>query len=415
MNLRSKSRIMCAAARPCGRLRASGGRPIVRAMNFDLSPEQEMLRRTVREFAEREIAPRMLELDEREEFSCELTSAMGQLGLFGMTVSPDYGGHGLDYLSYIIAVEEIARVNGSQAATVAAENSLGIGPLYYYGTEAQKRRYLPRLCAGTALWGFGLTEPTAGSDAGGSKTTARLDGDDWVINGSKIFITNAGTPMTIGSTVQCVTGTRPDGTKELSCIIVEQDTPGFTTRSMHRKMVWRASNTAELYFDNVRVPRENLVGERGSGLRQMLETLDSGRLSIAAMGLGGAQGAFDAALAYARERVQFGKPISTFQANAFKLADMATEIETTRNLLYKACWLRDQGRDFRKEAAMAKLWSSEVMRRVTHAAVQIFGGYGLMEEYPVARLYRDQRLLEIGEGTSEVQRLVISRLLGCYD
>ena len=391
------------------------GIPYRPRVNFDLTPEQEMLRRTVREFAEREIAPRMLELDEREEFSCELTRAMGELGLFGMTVSPEYGGQGLDYLSYIIAVEEIARVNGSQAATVAAENSLGIGPLYYYGSEEQKRRYLPDLCAGRTLWGFGLTEPSAGSDAGGSKTTAKLEGDRWVINGSKTFITNSGTPMTAGSTVQCVTGTRPDGSKEYSCIIVEQDTPGFTTKTMHRKLVWRASNTAELFFDNVSVPRDQLLGKRGEGFKQMLETLDSGRLSIAAMGLGGAQGAFDAALDYARERRQFGKPISQFQANAFKLADMATEIETTRNLLYKACWLRDQGRPFRKEAAMAKLWASEVMRRVSHSAVQLFGGYGLMEEYPVARFYRDQRLLEIGEGTSEVQRLVISRMLGCYD
>jgi alkylation response protein AidB-like acyl-CoA dehydrogenase len=385
------------------------------AVNFDLSSEQDVLRRTVREFAEQEIAPRAAELDRREEFSCELTRAMGALGLFGMTVSPEYGGHGLDYLSYIIAVEEIARVDGSQAATVAAENSLGIGPIYYFGTEEQKRRYLPPLCAGTHLWGFGLTEASAGSDAGGTKTTARLEGDQWVMNGSKIFITNAGSPMTMGSTVQCVTGTGANGEKEYSCIIVEQDTPGFTTRAMHNKLVWRSSNTAELYFDNVQVPRENLLGERGAGFRQMLETLDSGRLSIAAMGLGGAQGAFEAALAYAKERTQFGKPIATFQANAFKLADMATEIEMTRNLLYKACWLRDQKRAFRKEAAMAKLWASEVMRRVTHAAVQIFGGYGLMEEYPVARFYRDQRLLEIGEGTSEVQRLVISRLLGCYD
>ena len=360
-------------------------------------------------------APRVLELDEKEEFSCDLTLAMGELGLFGMIVSPEYGGQGLDYLSYIIAVEEIARVNGSQAATVTAANSLGIGPLYYYGSEAQKRRYLPDLCAGKHLWGFGLTEPGAGSDAGGTRTTARLEGDRWIINGSKIFITNAATPMTAGSTVQCVTGTRPDGTKEHSCIIVEQGTPGLTARSMHRKLVWRASNTAEIFFDNVSVPRENLVGERGAGFHQMLATLDSGRLSIAAMGLGGAQGAFEAALAYARQRQQFGKPIGQFQANAFKLADMATEIETTRNLVYKACWMRDQGRPFRKEAAMAKLWASEVMRRVTHAAVQIFGGYGLMEEYPVARFYRDQRLLEIGEGTSEVQRLVISRLLGCYD
>jgi alkylation response protein AidB-like acyl-CoA dehydrogenase len=412
-NRQTKSSSIEGSTRSCLRVRA--GLTYGARVNFDLSPEQEMLRRTVREFAEREIAPRMLELDEREEFSCELTAAMGDIGLFGMTVSPDYGGHGLDYLSYIIAVEEIARVNGSQAATVAAENSLGIGPLYYYGSEEQKRRYLPDLCSGKRLWGFGLTEPSAGSDAGGTKTNARLEGDRWIINGSKIFITNAATPMTAGSTVQCVTGTRADGSKEYSCIIVEQDTPGFTVTSMHRKLVWRASNTAELYFDNVSVPRGNLLGERGSGFRQMLETLDSGRLSIAAMGLGGAQGAYEAALAYARARVQFGKPISTFQANAFKLADMATEIETTRNLLYKACWLRDQGRAFRKEAAMAKLWSSEVMRRVTHAAVQIFGGYGLMEEYPAARFYRDQRLLEIGEGTSEVQRLVISRLLGCYD
>ncbi len=303
------------------------------AVNFDLTSEQELLRRTVREFAEHEIAPQAAELDRNEEFSCELTRAMGELGLFGMTVAPEYGGHGLDYLSYIIAVEEIARVDGSHAATVAAENSLGIGPIYYFGSEEQKRRYLPDLCRGTHLWGFGLTEPSAGSDAGGTKTTARLEGDSWVINGSKIFITNAATSITAGSTVQCVTGTLPDGGKEYSCIIVEQESPGFTTRSMHGKMVWRASNTAELYFDNVTVPRENLLGERGAGFKQMLETLDSGRLSIAAMGLGGAQGAYEAALAYAKERQQFGKPISHFQANAFKLADMATEIEATRNLL----------------------------------------------------------------------------------
>jgi len=384
-------------------------------VDFDLTSEQELLRRTVREFAEGEIAPRAAELNAKEEFSCELTRAMGELGLFGVTVSPEYGGQGLDYLSYIIAVEELARVDGSHAATVAAENSLGIGPLYYYGTEAQKRRYLPDLCSGKALWGFGLTEPSAGSDAGGTKTTARLDGDQWIVNGGKTFITNGGSPMTLGATVQCVTDTGPDGKKEYSCILVEHGTPGFTTRTMHGKLVWRASNTAELFFDDVSVSRENTLGDRGSGFHLMLETLDSGRLSIAAMGVGGAQGAYEAALAYARERQQFGTPIGQFQANAFKLADMATEIELVRNLLYKACWLRDQGRPFRKEAAMAKLWSSEVMHRVTHAAVQLHGGYGLMEEYPVARFYRDQRLLEIGEGTSEVQRLVISRLIGCYD
>ena len=384
-------------------------------MDFDLTSEQELLRRTVREFAEGEIAPRAAELNAKEEFSCEITRAMGDLGLFGITVSSDYGGQGLDYLSYIIAVEELARVDGSHAATVAAENSLGIGPLYYYGSEAQKRRYLPDLCAGKALWGFGLTEPSAGSDAGGTKTTARLDGDRWIVNGGKTFITNGGSPMTLGATVQCVTDTGPDGKKEYSCILVDHGTPGFTTRTMHGKLVWRASNTAELFFDDVSVSRDNLLGDRGSGFHMMLETLDSGRLSIAAMGVGGAQGAYEAALAYARERQQFGTPIGQFQANAFKLADMATEIELVRNLLYKACWLRDQGRPFRKEAAMAKLWSSEVMHRVTHAAVQLHGGYGLMEEYPVARFYRDQRLLEIGEGTSEVQRLVISRLIGCYD
>ncbi len=384
-------------------------------MDFDLTSEQELLRRTVREFAEGEIAPRAAELNAKEEFSCEITRAMGDLGLFGITVSSEYGGQGLDYLSYIIAVEELARVDGSHAATVAAENSLGIGPLYYFGSEVQKRRYLPDLCSGKGLWGFGLTEPSAGSDAGGTKTTARLDGDRWIVNGGKTFITNGGSPMTLGATVQCVTDTGPDGKKEYSCILVEHGTPGFTTRTMQGKLVWRASNTAELFFDDVSVSRDNILGDRGSGFHLMLETLDSGRLSIAAMGVGGAQGAYEAALSYARERQQFGTPIGQFQANAFKLADMATEIELVRNLLYKACWLRDQGRPFRKEAAMAKLWSSEVMHRVTHAAVQLHGGYGLMEEYPVARFYRDQRLLEIGEGTSEVQRLVISRLIGCYD
>ena len=386
-------------------------------VNFDLSPEQEMLRRTVREFAEREIAPRMLELDEREEFSCELTPAMGELGLFGMTVSPEYGGHGLDYLSYIIAVEEIARVNGSQAATVAAENSLGIGPLYYYGSEEQKRRYLPDLCAGKKLWGFGLTEPSAGSDAGGSKTTARLEGDRWIINGSKIFITNAGSPMTAGSTVQCVTGTRPDGSKEVQLHHRRAGHPGFTDRDRcTAKLVWRASNTAELYFDNVSVPRDNLLGTRGQGFHQMLETLDSGRLSIAAMGLGGAQGAFEAALAYARERQQFGKPISQFQANAFKLADMATEIETTRNLLYKACWLRDQGRRLPQGSR-----DGEALGLGGDAAGDARRGADLRRATGSWRSIRSRASIAISacsrsaKAPPEVQRLVISRLLGCYD
>jgi short-chain 2-methylacyl-CoA dehydrogenase len=382
-------------------------------LDFDLSKEQEMIRKEVRKFARKEIAPIAAELDEKEEFSAELTRKMGEIGLFGMFVDDEYEGQGMDYLSYIIAVEEIARVDGSQAATIAAGNSLGIGPLNYFGSEEQKKKYLPKLCQGEALWGFGLTEPTAGSDAGGSKTTAVRDGDEWVINGSKIFITNAACEMTLGVTVQTITGTRANGKPEYTCFIVESGTPGFKAVPMHKKMMWRASNTAELYFDNVRVPKENMLGNRGDGFRQMLQTLDGGRLSIGAMGLGGAQGAYDTALKYAREREQFGQPISKFQAVAFKLADCAMEIECGRNLLYKACWLRNQHRPFEKEAAMGKLYCSELMGRVANHAVQIHGGYGLMKEYDVERFYRDQKLLDIGEGTSEVQRLVISRYIGC--
>ena len=382
-------------------------------MDFDLTREQEMIRREVRAFAEKEIAPVAAELDDQERFSAELTRKMGEIGLFGMIVSEDYDGQGLDYLSYIIAVEEVARVDGSQAATIAAGNSLGIGPLYYFGTEAQKRKYLPPLCRGEALWGFGLTEPTAGSDAGGSKTTAVKDGNDWVINGSKIFITNSACDMTLGVTVQAVTGTRPSGKPEYTCFLVESGTPGFKTVAMKGKLMWRASNTGELYFDDVRVPEENILGRPGDGFHQMLQTLDGGRLSIGAMGLGGAVGAYEMALKYARSREQFGQPISKFQAVAFKLADSAMEIECGRNLLYKACWLRDRHRPFAKEAAMAKLYCSELMGRVANHAVQIHGGYGLMKDYHVERFYRDQKLLDIGEGTSEVQRIVISRHIGC--
>ncbi len=382
-------------------------------MDFDLTREQEMIRREVRAFAEKEIAPVAAELDDQERFSAELTRKMGEIGLFGMIVSEDYDGQGLDYLSYIIAVEEVARVDGSQAATIAAGNSLGIGPLYYFGTEAQKRKYLPPLCRGQALWGFGLTEPTAGSDAGGSKTTAVKDGNDWVINGSKIFITNSACDMTLGVTVQAVTGTRPSGKPEYTCFLVESGTPGFKTVAMKGKLMWRASNTGELYFDDVRVPEENILGRPGDGFHQMLQTLDGGRLSIGAMGLGGAVGAYEMALKYARSREQFGQPISKFQAVAFKLADSAMEIECGRNLLYKACWLRDRHRPFAKEAAMAKLYCSELMGRVANHAVQIHGGYGLMKDYHVERFYRDQKLLDIGEGTSEVQRIVISRHIGC--
>lgn len=384
-------------------------------MDFNLTEEQELLRKAVRDFAEGEIKPKVFELDSQEKFSSEITQKMGQMGFLGATCSHKYGGQGLCTLSYIIIIEELSRLDASQAATVAAHNSLGVGPIEKFGSEEQRQKFLPDLCAGKKLWSFGLTEPDAGSDAANSKTNAVLKGGFWIINGSKIFITNGATQMTGGCTVQAVTGPGSGGKKEISCILVEQNTLGFTAREMHHKMVWRSSNTAELFFDNVKVPEKNLLGKKGDGFKQMLATLDSGRLSIAAMGLGGAQGAFEAALKYAKERKAFGKPLSSFQANAFKLADCATEIEAARNLLYKACWMKDEGKDFKTLAAQAKLFCSEIMHRVVNHAVQLHGGYGLMEEYPVARFYRDQKLLEIGEGTSEVQRIVISRALGCHE
>jgi short/branched chain acyl-CoA dehydrogenase len=381
------------------------------ALSYDLTEEQNIIRQSIRDFAEQEIRPIARELDAREEFSCELTQKMGEMGLFGVFVSEQYGGSGLDYVSYIIAVEEIARIDGSQAATVAAGNSLGIGPIYYFGSEDQKRRWLPDLCTGKTLAGFGLTEPLAGSDAGASRTRAELDDDEWVINGSKIFITNAANPMTSVIVVQAVTGKRTNGTNEISCFLVPAETPGLTRRVMHGKMMWRASNTAELYFDDVRIPAHAILGNRGDGFRQMLQTLDGGRLSIGAMGLGGAQGAFELALKYSNEREQFGKLLFNFQATQFKLADMAMEIEAARLMLYKACWLKDNHRPYGKLAAMGKLYCSEVMGRVVDEAVQIHGGYGLMQEYDVERFFRDQKLLTIGEGTSEVQRIVIARHL----
>lgn len=380
-------------------------------MDIFCSSEHDLIRETVRDFAEKEIKPLARELDEKAEFSVELTQKMGEIGLFGMVVDPEYGGHGFDTLSYIIAVEELARVDSSQAATVAAHNSLGIGPIYAFGSEEQKKKYLPGLCTGQQLWGFGLTEPNAGSDSRGTKTKAKLENGQWVINGSKIFITNASTGITRGSTVQVVTGENGDH-KEFSAIIVDQNTPGFKAVTMHDKMMWRASNTAELYFDDCRVPEENLLGCLGQGSKIMLHTLDSGRLSIAAMGLGLAQGAFEMTREYALDRKQFGQPISRFQAISFKLADMATKIELARNLLYKACWLKDNHKPFAKEAAMAKLYCSEMSNEVVDEAVQIHGGYGLMKDFAIERFYRDQRLLQIGEGTSEIQRVVISRHLG---
>lgn len=383
-------------------------------INFDLTPDQIELRQAVRRFAETEIKPVIIELDEKEEFSVELTQKMAGMGCLGAFVPMEpYGGSGLDYISYIIVVEELARVDGSQAATIAAANSLGVGPIYYFGSEAQKKEWLPQLCGPDAgLAAFGLTEPNAGSDAGGSKTNATRTENGWTINGSKIFITNASTSMTKVLIVQAVTG-EENGKKQYSCFLVPPGTEGLATKTIHGKMMWRSSNTSELYFDNLQVPLDAELGEPGSGFRQMLSTLDRGRLSIAAMGLGGAQGAFEMALAYANERKQFGKSISKFQAIAFKLADMATEIEAARFLLYRACWLCQEGRPFKKEAAMAKLYCSEVMSRAVDQAVQIHGGYGLMKEYHIERFYRDQKLLEIGEGTSEIQRLVISRCIGC--
>ena len=379
-------------------------------MDFNLTEDQKIIRKTVRDFAEREIKPIARELDEKEEFSIEITRKMGELGLFGMNIPEEYGGSGMDTLSYIIAVEELARVDGSHAATLAAHNSLGIGPLFYYGTEEQKMKYLPQLCSGNALWAFGLTEPDAGSDSRASKTTAELVDGNWVINGSKIFITNGSSEINIGATVQAVTGNK-DGKKEISTIIVDKGVSGFKALTMHGKMMWRASDTSQLFFDNCRVPQSNILGKQGDGSKIMLSTLDNGRLSIAAMGLGCAQGAYELALKYSKERKQFGKPISEFQAISFKLADMAMKIELARNLLYKACWMKDNNIAFGKESAMAKLYCSEIAKEVADEAVQIHGGYGLMKEYDVERFYRDQRLLQIGEGTSEIQRIVISRYL----
>jgi len=385
------------------------------SLNFDLPEEAVMTRETIRDFAEKVVRPRARELDEKEEFSPELTRQMGEMGLFGFTISEEYGGTDLGYIPYVVAVEELARVDGSQAATVAAHNSLGIGPIYQFGSEEQKQEYLPQLCTGAKLWGFGLTEPGAGSDAASMRTKAMKDGDEWVIDGSKIFITNGSTPSSLGVSVQAVTGTRPDGKKEHTCFLVEQSTKGFQAKSLHGKMMWRASITAELFLDNCRVSENRMLGKQGEGFRQVLETLDRGRLSIAAMGLGCARGAYEMALKYAAEREQFRRPISTFQVNAFKFADMEVEIEAARNLLYKAAWLCSEGREFKKQAAMAKLYCSETAYRCVNNAVQLHGGYGLMKEYDVERFYRDQKILDIGEGTSEILRLIIAREIGCYD
>ena len=355
--------------------------------------------------------PLARELDEKEQFSPELSLRMGQLGLFGLTIPEIYGGQGRDYMSLIIAVEELARVDSSQAAVLASHNSLGICPIYNYGTEQQRQKYLPGLCTGKSLWAFGLTEKNAGSDSRGTESTAVLEGNSWIINGSKLFISNASTPISAGVTIQVITGIK-NGQKELSTIIVENGTKGYSAEKINGKMMWRAIDTARLYFDNVIVPKNNLLGGLGKGSEIMLETLDSGRLSIAAMGLGLARGAFEMAADYSGKRVQFGKPIAKFQAIRFKLSEMATKIELARNILYKACWLKDTKQAFGKEAAMAKLYCSEIAKEVADESLQIHGAYGLMREYDIERFYRNQRLLQIGEGTSEILKVVIAKYLG---
>jgi alkylation response protein AidB-like acyl-CoA dehydrogenase len=376
-------------------------------VDFDLSTEQELIRDTVRAFARERVAPVAAELDLESRFPYELVSELADLGLMGLPIPEEHGGAGGDTVSYAIAIEELTRVDSSVAITVAAHTSLGTMPILMFGTDEQKERWLPDLASGKRLAAFGLTEPGAGSDAGNTRTTAELRDGSWVINGSKLFITNAGTDVTWGVTITARTG--PD---EISNIVVENGTPGYTISAPMKKLGWRASDTRELAFEGASVPEENLLGPRGEGFHQFLEILDGGRISVAAMGVGLAQGAYDLAYAYAKEREQFGKPISKFQAVQFKLADMATEIEAGRALVYRAAWLKDQGREFAREAAMAKLFTGELSARVAGAALQIHGGFGYMEESAISRLYRDQKILEIGEGTNEVQRMVIARHLG---
>ncbi|NLC49725.1 MAG: acyl-CoA dehydrogenase [Bacteroidales bacterium] len=370
--------------------------------------KQEEERLKVRAFAEEVIAPQAAKLDEEERFSSELTIKMGEQGLLGMIAPKKYGGQEKDTLSYIIAMEELARVDSSQAATAVAHNSLGLAPIINFGSTEQKEKYLPQLTSGHHLWAFGLTEVNAGSDASGTETTAVRDGDEWVINGAKRFITNASTPLTLGITLQVMTKDS-NGDSKLSAIFVENGTPGYNAKRMLGKMMWRAADTALLTFKDCRVPYTNLLGEEGKGFHYMLKTLDGGRLSIAAMGLGLAQGAFEMALQHAKTRKQFGKAIGRNQSIGFKLADMQMKLELARNTLYRTCMLKDNGLPFSKEAAMSKLYTSEIAREIADEALQIFGGSGLYKDNPIERFYRDQRLLQIGEGTSEILRLVIAK------
>lgn len=381
-------------------------------MDFDLSYQQQALKQMVHDFAEKEVAPVAEELDRTGKFPYEIVEKLGKLGLLGLPFPEKYGGGGADTISYVIAIEELARADSSVGATIMASISLGGTPLYLFGTEEQKQRWLRPLAEGKCLGAFGLTEPEAGSDAGATATTARLDGDEWVINGTKCFITNAGTDISGFVTITAATGAQ-GGKKEISNIVVPKGTPGYTQGPPYSKLGWRASDTRELVFSDCRVPRENVLGQPGSGLRQFLAVLDGGRISISGLAIGLAQGALDMSLAYARGRIQFGQPIASFQSIQFKLADMATEIELARLITYKAATLKDQGKPFSKEAAMAKLFSSETAVRAAEQGVQIHGGNGFMNDFPISRFYRDCKILTIGEGTSEVQRMVIARLLGC--
>ena len=376
-------------------------------MDFDLSPEHELLRATVREFAEERVAPVAEELDREHRFPYDLVAELAELGLMGIPIPEEFGGAGADTLAYAIAIEELTRIDSSVAITVAAHTSLGTMPIFLFGSEEQKERWLPDLASGKRLGAFGLTEPGAGSDAGATQTRADLRDGQWVVNGSKIFITNAGTDITWGVTITARTGE-----DEISNVVVPNGTPGYEISPPMEKLGWRASDTRELSFSDATVPEDHLLGPRGEGFRQFLEILDGGRISVAAMGVGLAQGAYDLASRYAKEREQFGGPIARFQSVRFKLADMATEIEAGRQLVYKAAWLKDRGRPFATEAAMAKLYTGLLSNRAANDALQIHGGYGYMDEYAISRLYRDQKVLEIGEGTNEVQRMVIARQLG---
>ncbi|WP_148357944.1 acyl-CoA dehydrogenase [Peribacillus simplex] len=380
-------------------------------MDFSLTKEQQMIKEMVREFAEKEIKPIAIELDAKSMFAEDVFKKMGKLGLLGIPFPEEYGGSGGDTISYAIAVEEIGKACGGTGLSYAAAVSLGASPIYYFGTEEQKQKYLVPITTGETLAAFGLTEPNAGSDAGGTRTTAVLEGEEYVINGEKTWITNASYSRTV--TVTAVSGKDSKGKNIISAFIVPTDTQGLTINSNYEKMGVRASNTCEIILDNVRVPKKNLLGDPDKGFKQFLFTLDGGRISIAALAVGIAQAAFDRALAFSKERIQFGKSISNFQAIQFKLADMAMEIELARNMVYKAAWLKDNKKPFAKEAAYAKLFASETAFRASNQAIQIHGGSGYMREYEVERYLRDAKLLEIGEGTSEIQRIVIARQLGC--